>query len=1113
MMDLDEDAQSSYDGSENEDAESSATGSDDSDDDFEAPRTKKPFKLDKGKGRMVYDSSPDMAAGAKGKNSALIELVEKRRKQNSSEEDSSSLKPSRSSIAAPIKSGPSSTPAMKRPGVALAAPASDWKKRNVYENIGFSLDAMDMSSLQKYLQVDADPADDYWSLMPQPKPVLGTEGTRYIWLYSTEYGQLKPNTRFDMDPRTFKPCKVLLQSKVRLAVERPRINKEKNLMYTAETLNIPQKETVWYDYVGPKRRTDSFTVADFDGAMRLDPYYKTNVVPYTQKQRDRNNFVYAGLGESQINGRVNLQPYIKKTIHQTITFCDVNDTERSVEIRSCSSLKLSESVNDYIHFEAHLFVNEVKIVAYLNLDKFNERFNTHESSHCLSLMGECKKLDGKPEKQRELDDYPLSYGHVHRDMLTKFDELLSADQRRTVSWIIELEQDQEACKLVTKFPDTHVDPFDDIVRLFPDGPYFSPRSKELFEFNPQKLQQELKETSYACNGVILLESNPVRRDDIQCVSTSTKQTALALVEQYPFPSLEQVHWTNEHDKFHFEVSSATLIFCSLTEIPGWTSLIRKHCPELSMTSISTSHALHQLSWGDVLNADIVIMPLELAHGAKESRHTWALRQKDLNRSTSHLKQLDDEAIITSKPVVLERVMWWRMIIALPSSTSYNFKHFKASFYVMLATAEFSCAAMTEFLQCDARLGAHIADETCKTKFGDDHLAFDFVQKFVRRTGPKNTSLLNKNGLQETLRFVAFSSLEAAVARINLDDDKESETMKALMRCNYFGNLPQKKLLSIANSAFYLGEAAAKEIKRLELLCEQDLAESEEDKRPEAEVEACKKQCAKLKQDVAFLKLSLLFIDANGNHCCSECSAVFDRKEIGSKFNVVNFEKVYCGPCSDKLVQKASKVRRQSDSDETLDLVPLVVTRENKFVRSSKYPGAKLSNLHTYFEERIQAKFANKYIVYVQDINLLNLVYQHFAGGLNNVYRAAGNRYYREVAIKAFKEQFQNETSILFVLADDLSTCGQNFQDVPIVILLHPFWSEKGDKYAMAKEMECIARCWPQSRSRVEVIRFISQGTVEEEICKRRGYANRAIKSVADFDQQLSKPRKEKKALS
>jgi SNF2 family DNA or RNA helicase len=73
-----------------------------------------------------------------------------------------------------------------------------------------------------------------------------------------------------------------------------------------------------------------------------------------------------------------------------------------------------------------------------------------------------------------------------------------------------------------------------------------------------------------------------------------------------------------------------------------------------------------------------------------------------------------------------------------------------------------------------------------------------------------------------------------------------------------------------------------------------------------------------------------------------------------------------------------------------------------------------------------------------------------------------------------------------MLSSEDSVSGINLTQATHVILLHPFWSDKGEDVDLAAEKQGISRAYRFGLNHpLKVVRFAVKDTVEEEITLRR----------------------------
>jgi SNF2 family DNA or RNA helicase len=150
--------------------------------------------------------------------------------------------------------------------------------------------------------------------------------------------------------------------------------------------------------------------------------------------------------------------------------------------------------------------------------------------------------------------------------------------------------------------------------------------------------------------------------------------------------------------------------------------------------------------------------------------------------------------------------------------------------------------------------------------------------------------------------------------------------------------------------------------------------------------------------------------------------------------------------------------------------------------TSKY-SSKLIALYRYISDLFDESPDSKVILFLQYRELAKFISETLNELKLMHVRVTGDIDQRQAAISQFQESLQVR---LIMLSSEDSVSGINLTQATHIIMLHPFWTDKGEDIDLAYEKQGISRAYRFGLQHpLKVVRFAVKGTIEEEITLRR----------------------------
>ncbi|KAJ3350086.1 hypothetical protein GGF32_005127, partial [Allomyces javanicus] len=225
----------------------------------------------------------------------------------------------------------------------------------------------------------------------------------------------------------------------------------------------------------------------------------------------------------------------------------------------------------------------------------------------------------------------LVAGHALAPTPPGFQLELHDSQRHTLSWLLLLEQSHRARTVHVHrvaglslhaqqlFQRTTMRGCPNWIRLGPGGMWANLATLETAENPSVWFDQLAGTTELECCGA--LEASPM--------GAGKTAMALSLVAANPFRSARAIPWDDPADKLKYLVSRATLIVVRSDLVTQWVADAQKALPAgTKIVRVATFRDHCDLTWNDMLLADVVIISLEFLQDANYQKRVAELIKMD-----------------------------------------------------------------------------------------------------------------------------------------------------------------------------------------------------------------------------------------------------------------------------------------------------------------------------------------------------------------------------------------------------------------------------------------------------------------------------------------------------
>ncbi|KAJ3360346.1 hypothetical protein GGF31_003251, partial [Allomyces arbusculus] len=270
-----------------------------------------------------------------------------------------------------------------------------------------------------------------------------------------------------------------------------------------------------------------------------------------------------------------------------------------------------------IYHEARRDKFQYHVVVYLRIDAANEALR--EDRDVPGFSDQLKYLTCTLEARSDATP-PNFYvpdtidsGHAPAPTPPGFQLQLHDYQQRTLGWLLALERSRrartvcvhQATKSSTlqqreQFALTALRGLPNWIQLGPGGMWFNSASYEIAADPAVWADRIMGSAGIECRGAL----------EVSKMGSGKTIMALSLVAANPFRSVREIVWDDPNDKLKYLVSRATLVVVRSDLVSQWVAEAQRALPpESKIVQVATIRDHRDLTWNDVLLADVVIVSL------------------------------------------------------------------------------------------------------------------------------------------------------------------------------------------------------------------------------------------------------------------------------------------------------------------------------------------------------------------------------------------------------------------------------------------------------------------------------------------------------------------------
>ncbi|KNE73055.1 hypothetical protein AMAG_17323 [Allomyces macrogynus ATCC 38327] len=603
-------------------------------------------------------------------------------------------------------------------------------------------------------------------------------------------------------------------------------------------------------------------------------------------------------------------------------------------------------------------------------------------------------------------------------------------QKRTLAWLLALERSRHARTIRIHhvvglsppaqqlFERTTMFGCPNWIRLGPGGMWANLATLEMAEDPSVWSDQQVGTAELECRGAL----------EVSMVGAGKTVMALSLVTANPFRSARVIPWDDPQDKFKYLVSRATLIVVRSNLVMQWVAEAQKALPlGYKIVQVATIRDHLDLTWNDVLLADVVIISLEI------------LQDTDYQNKVAELIRVDGG-------YCLPRAAYQQAPGNDMSADAWSrWKRWAQE------------PAPTDAVAFNDLMDAHVAQlhERTRALFGADKGCVIFDRVYWYR--------IVIDGIHE------LSHVQGARAY----DEEAADTRTA------------ETLLFCLKTRFRLGLTAAlpspmrpADVSALaEAVGVRNLLSTVADTQAFLNTHVRRSD-----PDLAILTVHFQTIWVDLTPAELDLMAPHQQQSVRSQLLMCNLRR----QINDDVVP-ATGIMVKSD-------VPMDEPEEGKVggAESTNY-GSKIKALVQFVRRVVRADPTSKLILFSQFHQLTALMAHAFTEfGIGNVKLMGGNVISKRRAVTLFRND--PDMKVLFLSAED-SVLGLQLTEANHVVIVHPFLGES-EAMARAYEMQGCARAVRAGQEReVTITRFVTRGTIEEELTARRNDLHRPQAAV------------------
>jgi len=370
---------------------------------------------------------------------------------------------------------------------------------------------------------------------------------------------------------------------------------------------------------------------------------------------------------------------------------------------------------------------------------------------------------------------------------------------------------------------------------------------------------------------------------------------------------------------------------------------------------------------------------------------------------------------------------------------------------------------------------------------------EIVRKHVKRNVPD----LKLPEIHNETVWIDLSAHELNLLRWK--SQHSTNTKEQIMMCSHY-QLSEKE--SVQVEEFVPVEEAQKrmskgkegEINRLKCRISQQKSSLQEilEKDPDRNVSYLKSSLKATETELQSAQSSLNYFQSVfkviGEPDKNECRICYDNIDESS-LAILPCSHVFCYDCITPFVEKSHSCPLcRQNVPKVSDIFRIRIKQAEQLpinletLDKSKY-SSKLIGLYRYITELIESDKNARIILFLQFSDLADFMAKSFKELKVECVRVVGTVFQRQNAIAKFKD---SKDIRLIMMSSEDSVSGINLTQATHVILLHPFYTNKGEEVDLAYEKQGISRAYRFGLNHpLKIVRFAVRGTVEEGITLRR----------------------------
>lgn len=589
-------------------------------------------------------------------------------------------------------------------------------------------------------------------------------------------------------------------------------------------------------------------------------------------------------------------------------------------------------------------------------------------------------------------------------------------------------------------------------------------------------------------------------------------TCLALISSSPFDETKMIMRNkNIQTTYPYVIPSvASIILCPSNLHQQWVNEAKRCSPNMNIIGMKCKRDHDKYSWYDVMHSDIVVVSYEFLSNANYLK-SLGQRIFKLNGNEKSYYGIYQKGSVDLEDIHFHRVFYdeFHELEYMNGHSKKRVTEIKGDFvWGITGTPKLNCFADFE----EVANFFNIPKEKKDHLLNNSVVMIEFRQKFVKRNVP---NLCLPPIIYETVWVKPTFGEKVFLDMMTSNNDIKTQIM---MCCHYqIGDhitkavgpafIPlkdvRKKLLKDAENDFLREEnllsieANQLQVKKTKL--DQISGGVDEDKHSlyneilfiENRINTLTLNLDRARKKMEYFESVFDVLENSSKKTCGICRDDIEKENlsilpcahfycydcISGCLDVIQMK---CPYCLYEIPNKKSILRLKPDIDGNDNLK--VVGDETKEVDSSNY-GSKLASLYQYVKKVLDESDDNRIILFLQYKTLSDFISKTLREINIDHVRVGGNVFQRTNSINTFKSC--RECRIVLMSSED-SVSGINMTEATHVILLHPFWTGKGEEVDLAYEKQGISRAYRGGLDHpLKVIRFAVKGTIDEELTKRR----------------------------